>query len=53
VRQRDEVIDFLATHKIEASERTCVKPIDSINDCIQLRASQQADFHRWLAAQPK
>ena len=53
VRQRDEVIDFFATHKIEASERTLAKAVDSINDCIQLRSTQEADFHRWLEAQPK
>jgi aminopeptidase N/puromycin-sensitive aminopeptidase len=53
VRQRDEVIDFFATHKIEASQRTLAKAVDSINDCIQLRSSQETDFHRWLQAQPK
>jgi aminopeptidase N len=53
VRQRDEVIDFFATHKIEAAERTLAKAVDSINDCIQLRSSQEPDFHRWLEAQPK
>ena len=53
LRQRDEVIDFFATHKIEASERTLAKAVDSINDCIQLRSSQEADFHTWLEAQPK
>jgi aminopeptidase N/puromycin-sensitive aminopeptidase len=53
VRQRDEVIGFFATHKIEASERTLAKAVDSINDCIQLRSSQEADFHTWLEAQPK
>jgi aminopeptidase N/puromycin-sensitive aminopeptidase len=53
VRQRDEVIDFFATHKIGASERTLAKAVDSINDCIQLRSSQEPDFHSWLEAQPK
>jgi aminopeptidase N/puromycin-sensitive aminopeptidase len=53
VRQRDEVIDFFATHKMEASERTLAKAVDSINDCIQLRSSQEPDFHSWLEAQPK
>jgi aminopeptidase N/puromycin-sensitive aminopeptidase len=53
VRQRDEVIDFFATHTIEASQRTLAKAIDSINDCIQLRSSQEPDFHTWLQAQPK
>ena len=53
VRQRDEVIDFFATHKVESSERTLAKAVDSINDCVQLRSAQEADFHRWLAAQAK
>lgn len=53
VRQRDEVIDFFATHKVEAAERALAKAVDSINDCIQLRSTQEADFHRWLEAQPK
>jgi aminopeptidase N len=53
VRQRDEVIDFFSTHKIEAAERTLAKAVDSINDCVQLRSSQEADFQRWLATQSK
>jgi hypothetical protein len=53
VRQRDEVIDFFTTHKVESSERTLAKAVDSINDCIQLRSAQEPDFHRWLAAQAK
>jgi aminopeptidase N len=53
VRRRDEVTNFFATHKIEASERTLAKAVDSINDCIQLRSSQEVDLHKWLEAQPK
>ena len=53
VKQRDEVVSFFATHRVEASERTLAKAVDSINDCIQLRAAQEPDFHRWLEAQPK
>jgi aminopeptidase N/puromycin-sensitive aminopeptidase len=53
VRRRDEVIDFFATHKIEATERTLAKAVDSINDCIQLRSSQEPDLRAWLKAQPK
>jgi aminopeptidase N/puromycin-sensitive aminopeptidase len=51
--RRDEVINFFATHKIEASERTLAKAVDSINDCIQLRSSQEPDFKIWLQSQPK
>jgi aminopeptidase N len=53
VRQRDEVVEFFATHKVEASERTLAKAVDSINDCVQLHSAQEGDFHRWLNAQPK
>jgi hypothetical protein len=53
VRQRDEVVDFFATHKVESTERTLAKAVDSINDCIQLRSTQEADFHSWLAGQAK
>jgi aminopeptidase N len=52
-RQRDEVMDFFATHKVEAAERTLAKAVDSINDCIQLRSVQEVDFHKWLADQTK
>jgi len=48
VRQRDEVIDFFSTHKVEASERTLAKAIDSMNDCIQLHSTQQPNLHKWL-----
>jgi aminopeptidase N/puromycin-sensitive aminopeptidase len=53
VQQRDEVVNFFATHKVESSERTLAKAVDSINDCIQLRSAQETDFHRWLQAQAK
>ena len=53
VRQRDEVVDFFATHKVDSTERTLAKAVDSINDCIQLRSTQEANFHSWLAAQVK
>ena len=53
VQRRDEVTSFFATHKVDASERTLAKAVDSINDCIQLRSTQESDFHRWLEAQAK
>jgi aminopeptidase N len=53
VKQRDEVAGFFAAHKVDASERTLAKAIDSMNDCIQMRATQEPNLHRWLAAQPK
>jgi len=53
VEKRDEVASFFATHKVDAAERTLAKAIDSINDCIQLRANQQPSLHQWLATQPQ
>jgi len=52
-RQRDEVIDFFATHKVDAAQRTLAKAVDGINDCIQLHSTQETDFHRWLETQAK
>ncbi len=51
-KQRDEVTSFFAAHPVDASARTLSKSIDSINDCMQLRASQQPSLHQWLATQP-
>ncbi|MEO6807353.1 MAG: M1 family metallopeptidase [Edaphobacter sp.] len=53
VRQRDEVVHFFATHKVESTERTLAKAVDSINDCIQLRSTQEHDFHNWLGTQAR
>jgi len=53
VKQRDEVSTFFATHKVDAAERTLAKAIDSINDCVQLRSTQEPNLHQWLEAQPK
>jgi aminopeptidase N len=53
VQERDEVVNFFATHKVESSERTLAKAVDSINDCVQLHSAQKGDFHRWLESQSK
>jgi aminopeptidase N len=53
VKQRDEVAGFFATHKVDASERTLAKAIDSMDDCIQMRATQEPNLRQWLEAQPK
>jgi aminopeptidase N len=49
IERRNEVTEFFATHKVEASARTLATAADSINSCVQLRATQEEDFHRWLA----
>ena len=51
--KRDEVTRFFATHKVEASERTLAKAVDSIDDCIHLRATQEVDLRKWLEIQAK
>jgi aminopeptidase N len=46
--RRDEVIEFFATHPVDASARTLAKSSDSINACIQFRATQEPSLHEWL-----
>jgi aminopeptidase N len=53
VERRDEVAEFFAAHKVEASARTLATAVDSINACVQLRATQESDFHRWLATRER
>jgi aminopeptidase N len=53
VDKRDEVVRFFGTHKVDASERTLAKAIDSMNDCIQMRATQAPSLRRWLEAQSR
>ncbi len=52
VKQREEVAVFFADHPVEAAERTLAKSLDSIDACIQLRATQEPNLHQWLATQP-
>jgi aminopeptidase N len=53
VKQRDEVTSFFASHKVDSSERTLAKAIDSMNDCIRMRATQGPNLHQWLETQPR
>jgi aminopeptidase N/puromycin-sensitive aminopeptidase len=53
IEKRDEVAGFFASHKVDASERTLAKAIDSINDCVRFRAAQQPNLQEWLASQNK
>ena len=53
VKQRDEVMDFFATHKVAASERTLARAVDSINDCIEVRSDQEPKLRAWLQLQAK
>jgi aminopeptidase N len=53
LKHRDEVIDFFATHKVAASERTLARAVDSIMDCIEVRSEQEPKLHAWLQLQVK
>ena len=53
VERRDEVTEFFAAHKVEASARTLATAVDSINACVQVRATQGSDFHKWLATRER
>jgi aminopeptidase N/puromycin-sensitive aminopeptidase len=53
VEKRDEVASFFATHKVDAAQRTLAKAIDNINDCVQLRSTQEPSLRQWLATQTK
>lgn len=48
VGQRDEVESFFAAHPVEASERSVAKALDSIDDCVHLRESQEGNLKVWL-----
>jgi aminopeptidase N/puromycin-sensitive aminopeptidase len=49
--KRDEVVSFYTTHKVHAAERALVRAGNQINDCIELRASQEPKLQEWIAAQ--
>ena len=48
VERRDEVTSFFAEHPVASARRTLARSIDTINDCIHLRAAQEPELHRWL-----
>jgi aminopeptidase N len=45
---RDQVMDFYAAHKIEASERTYRQSIERIDNCVDLRSQQEPRLASWL-----
>ena len=51
VERRDEVVSFYSSHPVPSSERALRRAIDRINDCVELRANQEANLKTWLAAQ--
>jgi aminopeptidase N/puromycin-sensitive aminopeptidase len=51
VERRDEVTSFFAAHAVASAERTLAKAVDSINDCVALRAAQEPELRQWLDVQ--
>lgn len=49
--RRDQVVSFYSTHKVASSERALKRAVDTINDCIELRANQEQNLKEWLAKQ--
>jgi aminopeptidase N/puromycin-sensitive aminopeptidase len=47
-KERTEVADFFATHKVEASERALAKSLDEIDACVRLREAQEPRLKAWL-----
>jgi aminopeptidase N/puromycin-sensitive aminopeptidase len=50
VERRDEVTSFFAAHPVASARRTLARSIESIDDCIHLRAAQEPELRRWLDA---
>ena len=50
LEKRNEVAAFFRTHKVEAADRSLAKALDSIDDCVRLRAAQEPKLKAWLAA---
>jgi aminopeptidase N/puromycin-sensitive aminopeptidase len=48
---RDQVQSFFTTHKVPASDRALIRAKDQINDCIDLRSTQEPKLKEWAAAQ--
>ena len=48
VDERKEVADFFETHKVEASDRTLAKALDSIDACVRVKQVQEPKLHAWL-----
>ncbi len=48
VTARDEVATFFATHKVDASERSLARALDSIDACVRLKQAQEPNLHAWL-----
>jgi aminopeptidase N len=50
---RDEAVAFFDAHKVPSASRALPRALNSINDCIDLRAAQSANLQAWLTANVK
>jgi aminopeptidase N/puromycin-sensitive aminopeptidase len=50
VQRRDEVKSFFAAHPVKSAERTLARSIDSIDDCVEMRAAEEPKLRQWLDA---
>ena len=48
---RDDVESFLASHQVPASERTIQHTEEMMNQCVDMRAQQEAGLATWLKGQ--
>ncbi len=48
---RDQVESFFSTHKVAASERALTRAKNQINDCMELRSTQEPKLKEWIASQ--
>jgi len=44
---------FFAEHKVPSADHALQHAIESINGCIELRASQEPNLQKWIASQGK
>jgi aminopeptidase N/puromycin-sensitive aminopeptidase len=49
---RNDVSQFFSSHKVPDSDRALKHSIEHINNCVELRDSQQPQLKAWLASQP-
>jgi len=49
---REDVKAFFASHKVPDAERGMKHAVEAIDGCIELRALQQPNLDKWIAAQP-
>jgi aminopeptidase N len=50
--ERNSVEQFFSTHKVAAADVSLRHSIESIDGCIELRATQEPQLETWLKAQP-